>query len=84
MGQSSWSRSLASTYPVLMAVLLLGCWGSGVARKGGEGASCVSIPVSPAGVVCVAWSTLVGGVGPGLGSVSPSCVGSWTQLVGLG
>ena len=47
MGQSPWNCSLASTFLVFEAVLLSGCWGSGVARRGGGGAALVSIPVSP-------------------------------------
>ena len=39
MGQSSWNCSLASTFPDFEAVLLSGCWGSGVVCRGGGGAS---------------------------------------------
>ena len=39
MGQSSWNCSLAPTFPVFEAVLFSSCWGSGVARMGGGGAS---------------------------------------------
>ena len=56
MGQSSWNCSPASTFPVFVAVVSSGCCKSGVSVWGGEGASGASIPLSPGGVVCVAWS----------------------------
>ena len=82
MRQSSGTCSLSSAFPAFLGTSSSGCWGGGVASRSGNRALWTSISMSLGGVVCVARST-AGAAGPGLDSVSPSWVGSWTQLVDL-